>query len=264
MYWKRRCHFSRTGADIAQEFCGAEKEIVEIEGFALREDFFVLREDVGGVAGVGSESVFAQHLGSSRVIFGEADLAEDVARLEIVVIDVERGDGQLDGGELVVVVEDGEIGRKAGGSSFAAEQARAERVECRKPGALGRDSGAHEQIGDAILHLFGGFVGESDGEDGFGGNAFGDEIGHAESDGAGFAGAGSGEDEHRAFGGFGGEALFGIQRVEKVLHWVCEKKNCDMSMLADGERWRKLGKKEISDQGPAIRKSSLGECGGNS
>ena len=77
---------------------------------------------------------------------------------------------------------------------FAAEEAGAERMESREPRRGGWDSGFEEQIGDAGAHFLGGFVGESDGEDGFGGSAVGDEIGHAESDRAGFAGAGASED----------------------------------------------------------------------
>ncbi len=73
---------------VTHELRGTKQEVIEIEGFALREDFVVLRVDVGGVAGVGSASILAQHLGSSRVILGEADLAKNIARLEIVVFDV--------------------------------------------------------------------------------------------------------------------------------------------------------------------------------
>ena len=70
-----------------------------------------------------------------------------------------------------------------------------------------------------MLFRSGGFIGESDGEDGFGGSAVGDEIGHAEGDGASFAGACAGEDQDRAFGGFGGTTLFGIELVEEILHF---------------------------------------------
>ena len=83
------------------------------------------------------------------------------------------------------------------------------------PGLSGRNARAKEKIGNAVAHFFGGFVGEGDGENGVGRNAAGDEIGHAEGDGASFAGACSGEDEYRAFDGFGGEALLGIEFIEK-------------------------------------------------
>ena len=91
-------------------------------------------------------------------------------------------------------------------------------MECGEAGSIGGNSGAQEQIGDAILHFLGGFVGEGDGENGFGGRAARDEVGHAERNGASLAGASASEDEKGAFGGFGGKTLFGIQGVEKVLH----------------------------------------------
>ncbi len=86
-------------------------------------------------------------------------------------------------------------------------------MESGEPRRGGRNSGFEEEIGDAGAHFFGGFVGESDGEDGFGGSAVGDEIGHAKSDGARFAGACAGKNEDGAFGGFGGTTLFGIELV---------------------------------------------------
>ena len=114
---------------------------------------------------------------------------------------------------LVVGVVDGEIFGEVGGGGFAAEEAGAEGVERGEPRGGGRNSGFEEEIGDAGAHFLGGFVGESDGEDGFGGSAVGDEIGHAERDGASFAGAGAGEDQDGAFGGFGGTTLFWIELV---------------------------------------------------
>ena len=153
----------------------------------------------------------AELFGRERVIFGIADGAEDVARREGFGVDVELGHGELDGGELVVSVVDGEIFGKLRGGGFAAEEAGAERMECGEPRGGGRDSGFEEEVGDAVAHFLGGFVGEGDGEDGFGGSAVGDEIGHAESDGASLAGACAGEDQYGAFGGFGGTTLFGIE-----------------------------------------------------
>ena len=84
-------------------------------------------------------------------------------------------------------------------------------MEGGKPRTIGRNSGAEKKSGDARLHFFRGFVGEGDGENIFRGNAFGDEVCHAESDRARFSGAGAGENKERAFGDFGGEALFGIE-----------------------------------------------------
>ena len=87
-----------------------------------------------------------------------------------------------------------------------------------KPRLRGRDSSAQQEIRDAIAHLFRGFVGERDGQDGFGGHSVGDQVCHAIGDRAGLAGAGAGKDQYRAFGGFDGQPLFGVQFVEKSEH----------------------------------------------
>ena len=61
----------------------------------------------------------------------------------------------------------------------------------------------------------GGFVGEGDGEDGVGRDAaLLNEIRDAMRDDAGLAGAGAGEQKHRAVDGFDGFALLRIQFVE--------------------------------------------------
>jgi hypothetical protein len=94
---------------IAQKFCGTKQKVVEIESFALREDFFVLRVDVGGMPGIWSESFAAQHFGRFGVVLCKANLAQDGAGLQFVVGEIQRVDGQFDGGELVVVVKDRKI-----------------------------------------------------------------------------------------------------------------------------------------------------------
>ncbi len=77
------------------------------------------------------------------------------------------------------------------------------------------ERGVAEEFVDALGHLVGGLVGEGDGEDGVGRDAaLLDEIGDAVGDDAGLAGAGAGEDEHRAVDGFDGFALLRIQFVE--------------------------------------------------
>ena len=64
---------------------------------------------------------------------------------------------------------------------------------------------------DALLHFARGLVGEGDGEDVSGRDAFGNEVGDAERDDAGLARASSGEDQHRAVQRFDGLALLGIE-----------------------------------------------------
>ena len=103
------------------------------------------------------------------------------------------------------------------GFDVAAQHAHAEGVEGGDE-RLGQ-RGVAEQAVDALGHLAGGLVGEGDGEDGVGGDAFfADEPGDAAGDDARFAGAGAGQDEQRAFSGLDGGALFGIQIVDERLH----------------------------------------------
>ena len=81
------------------------------------------------------------------------------------------------------------------------------------------DGGVVEEAVDAFSHFLGGFVGEGDSEDGVGGDAlFANEPCDAAGDDAGLSGAGAGEDEQGAFGGFNGSTLFGIQIVDERLH----------------------------------------------
>ena len=75
-----------------------------------------------------------------------------------------------------------------------------------------------EQLVHALGHFAGGLVGEGDGQDGVGRDAFlADQPGDAAGDDAGLARAGAGQDEQRALGGLDGGALFGIQIGEQRL-----------------------------------------------
>ena len=68
-----------------------------------------------------------------------------------------------------------------------------------------------QKLVDALLHFAGGLVGEGDGEDVSRRDAPGDEVGDAERDDARLAGAGAGQDQHRAVQRFDGLALLGIE-----------------------------------------------------
>jgi len=101
--------FFANGGGIAQKLRGAEEKVVEINGLALRENFFVLRIDIGGVTRVGSKSFAAHDFGRFGVALGKADLAQDGAWLQFVVSKIQRSDGKFDGGKLVGIVENGKI-----------------------------------------------------------------------------------------------------------------------------------------------------------
>ena len=219
---------------FAQEFYGTEEEIVEIERATLREEFFVGFENIGDLRTVWTKGFGTDVRGGFSVIFGVADLAEDIPRRESLVTDVEARHREFDGGELVVVIENREVIRQTGRGGFAAKKASAQRMECGEPRAFGRNTGTEKQIRDTRLHFFGGLIGEGDSEDVFSRNAFRNEIGHAKSDGPRFAGAGTSKNEERAFRCFCGETLFCIQLIEEREHCIRSGNFGNAIMLAEG------------------------------
>jgi hypothetical protein len=75
---------------------------------------------------------------------------------------------------------------------------------------LGEGGGADELV-DALGHFLGSLVGKGDGEDGVGRDvAFFNEVRDAMGDDAGFAGAGTGEQQNGAVHGFNAGGLLGV------------------------------------------------------
>ncbi len=81
------------------------------------------------------------------------------------IVDFEGSEGELEGGELVIFIIDGEVARKAEARSFAAQQAHAKRMEGADPRLVRIGAGAFEEGAEAVAHLLGGLIGEGDGED---------------------------------------------------------------------------------------------------
>ena len=77
-------------------------------------------------------------------------------------------------------------------------------------------SRAAEELGHALAHFAGGFVGEGDRQDVPCGNSAGRHVGDAAGDGAGFAGAGAGEDEEGSVD-VGGGGTLGVGEAFKNL-----------------------------------------------
>ncbi len=133
-------------------------------------------------------------------------------------------EGLLDDGLLIGLVVDGEVAGEAfvadaEGFDVAAEDAHAEAVEGGDGGL--REGGVAEDLFDALAHLFGGLVGEGDGQDVVGGDAaFLNEIGDAVGDDAGFAAAGAGEEKHGAVDGEDSLALLRVHVGEEIGHKV--------------------------------------------
>ena len=137
----------------------------------------------------------------------------ELPRGPALLVEVGGADQLLEHAELVVGVEDGEVGLEADQLGVAAQHSRADAVEGAEPGhAFDRTAGDR---GDALLHFARGLVGEGDGEDlagpGFAGR---DQMGEAGGEGRGLARARAGEDQHRPFGRQHGLALRRIEAGE--------------------------------------------------
>ena len=155
-------------------------------------------EGAGGLHAVRAQSLFLVAV----------DELHQLARWIGVVGQVERLQEPLDGGQLVLAVEDGEGGRQAGVAVVQAQKAVRQPVEGADPhhARIDRQHGA-----DAGLHLAGGLVGEGDGQHaGRRGQAFAQQPGNAAGQHPGLAAAGSGEHQRVAAGRNGGE----LRRIE--------------------------------------------------
>ena len=115
--------------------------------------------------------------------------------------------------DLVVDVENGEIGFQPDHLGMAAQNLHADRVE----GAEPRHAFDHaaDDLADAVFHLARRLVGEGDGQNLAGpGAAGGENVGDAHGEHAGLAGAGAGQHQHRAVQRLDREPLFRIEAGE--------------------------------------------------
>jgi hypothetical protein len=174
MYWKRACHF--------------------IQSLAVMKQLFIRGKNISRAAPILVKRFGAHLLGALSMIFCIADAAQNIARRQAIVLDLQLGHDQFYCGKLIVIVIDREISGKSCRSRLAPQQPRAERMKRRKPGLRGRNSRAQQKLRDAIAHLFRGFVCEGHGKNGLSRYTVGDQIRHAVSDGPGLAGTGARED----------------------------------------------------------------------
>ena len=122
----------------------------------------------------------------------------------------------FNGTELIGLVVDDEISFVAEAFDVLAENPHAEGMEGADDGAgrffaVGGGLGTANELGGALLHFAGGFVGEGDGKDICGVDTFLDQARHARSDDAGFARACAGQNQHGALGCFDRLALGWIE-----------------------------------------------------
>ena len=151
--------------------------------------------------------------GAEPLVLPAVDHLRERARRPALVVESLGLDELAQQADLVVGVEDGEVGFEPGKLGVAAQQLDADRVEGAEP-RHALDSLA-DQHADALLHLARRLVGEGDGEDLRGeGEAGGEDVGDAGGEHARLAGAGAGQHQNRAFGRLDRQPLLGVQPFE--------------------------------------------------
>ena len=188
-----------------------QQEIAEIGGV---EDFQPLlkRPVEFQPLAVGEHRGFAgRHLvGGQPAVLPAVDQHRQHARRPALLVDVLGFQKLLEQPDLVVDVEDGEVGLEPHQLGMAAQDFHADGVE----GAEPRHALDHvaDDLADAVLHLARRLVGEGDGENFTrAGAAGGEDMGDAHREHAGLAGAGAGQHQHRAVEALDRQPLFGIE-----------------------------------------------------
>ncbi len=150
--------------------------------------------------------------GREAAVLPALDGGEQGARRPFLVVQILGDDELLQQAELIVGIEDGEIGREAHDLGMAAQQPGGERMEGAEPPALHRPA---DEGRDPVLHLAGRLVGEGDGEQllrpGLAGHQ---DMAEARRQHPGLAGARPGQDQDRAFGRLDGLTLGFVQQFE--------------------------------------------------
>ncbi len=140
-----------------------EQQVAEIAGVERLEARLVHRVELDRAAARDlARRVGADLVGREAAVLPAFDHAVDDARRPFLVVDVLGLQQLLDQPDLVVLVEDREIGLEAHMLGVPAQDARGECVEGAQPHRLDRVA---DDRGDAVAHLGRGLVGEGDRED---------------------------------------------------------------------------------------------------
>ncbi len=191
-----------------------EQEVAEIGGVErLQPRLIGGIEPLPASIGEGGGLARGDLLGGEAAVLPAVDLAREHARGPALLVDVLRREKLLQEPDLVVGVENGEIGLEPDQFGMTAEDLRADRVEGAEPGHAFDDLADH--VADPPLHLARRLVGEGDAEDFRGARPpcrenMGDPRGQHPR----LAGARAGEHQHRALQGFHRLALLRIEPVE--------------------------------------------------
>ena len=148
----------------AEDHQHVEQQVAEVAGIQGFETLLILRIELRAAAG-GEGFGFAgvDLLRRPAAIFPAVDQAGELARRPALLVEVGGLDQLLEHAQLVVGVENGEVGVETDQLGMAAKHLRGDRVEGAEPRhPLERSAG---QLADALAHLARGLVGEGDRQD---------------------------------------------------------------------------------------------------
>ena len=183
---------------LAEQADAFEQQVAEVGGVERLQPLLIrLIELLALAVGEGRRLAGRHLLGRQAAVLPAVDQRGEHARRPALLVELLDFEELLHQPDLVVDVEDGEVGPEADQLGVAAQDLHADRVEGAHPRhALDRlaDHGA-----DAVLHLARRLVGEGDGED-LGGvrAAEHQDVGDARGQDAGLAGAGAGQHQNGA------------------------------------------------------------------
>ena len=190
-----------------------QQEIAEIDRIQGPEPFLIGPVQIEGPARGEVGYIAGRHLFRPEpAILPTLDIAKEDASRPALFIDVRGGHNLFQQANLIVGIENGEVGFETGQFGLTPEDAGADRVEGADPKPFG---GLSDQLFDTSAHLPRGPVGESDGEHLAGPRPAGKEdMGEPGGQDAGLAGPGPSQHQHRAFDRLDGITLRRVQRFE--------------------------------------------------
>ena len=142
-----------------EQLHGLQEQVVEVERARFPQRVEIRLVDPAHLLIAQAPAGRAHRIRAFHAVLGLADAAEGRARRNHLVVDVQRLQRLLDDRELIGRVVDDEVARQPDRRRLAAQQPRAQRVECGDPRLA---AVLAEQLLHTAPHFFGGLVGEGD------------------------------------------------------------------------------------------------------
>ena len=201
------------GAQDVQRF---QQQIAEIRRVQRPQAILILAiEQLALAEGISLAFAVGNIVGAQAPVLPAIDHRRQGAGRPALFVHAFGRDQLLHQAQLVVGIQDGEVGFQARQFGMAAQHPGADGMESAQP--LHPFHHAADQGADALLHLAGGLVGEGDGQDlPRPGAPCGQDMRQPRGQHAGLAGARARQHQHRAVHGFHGQALLRVQTLEIV------------------------------------------------